>query len=119
MIGFENSAIEGSLRVLSQGWQPVSSPGSARLKFAQPVLLVIDEIHYLPVSPDSALPFFQLINAGRERVPTVLTSNKGFEDWGGRFAQGGLVGRHARSTASSRPLEPTRFSPICAQCSQN
>ena len=26
--------------------------------------------------------FFQLINARYERVSTVLTSNKGFEEWG-------------------------------------
>ena len=26
--------------------------------------------------------FFQLINARHERASTVLTSNKGFEDWG-------------------------------------
>ena len=27
--------------------------------------------------------FFQLINARHERASTVLTSNKGFEEWGG------------------------------------
>ena len=27
--------------------------------------------------------FFQIINARHERASTVLTSNKGFEDWGG------------------------------------
>ena len=27
--------------------------------------------------------FFQLINARHEKASTVLTSNKGFEDWGG------------------------------------
>ncbi len=27
--------------------------------------------------------FFQLINARHERASTMLTSNKGFEEWGG------------------------------------
>ena len=54
-----------------------------RLKIlTYPSLLVIDEIGYLPVSPTGAMLFFQLINRRYERVSTVLTSNKGFEEWG-------------------------------------
>ena len=45
-------------------------------------LLVIDEIGYLPVSQTGAMLFFQLINRRYERASTVLTSNKGFEEWG-------------------------------------
>ena len=53
-----------------------------RLKvLTHPALLVVDEIGYLPVSRDGV--FFQLINARHERASTVLTSNKGFEEWGG------------------------------------
>ena len=48
-----------------------------------PALLVVDEIGYLPVNQDGAVLFFQLINARHEKASTVLTSNKGFEDWGG------------------------------------
>ena len=44
---------------------------------------MVDEIGYLPVSRDGAVLFFQLINARHERASTVLTSNKGFEEWGG------------------------------------
>ena len=47
-----------------------------------PALLVVDEIGYLPVSRDAAVLFFQLVNARHERASTVLTSNKGFEEWG-------------------------------------
>ena len=47
-----------------------------------PSLLVIDEIGYLPVSQSGAMFFFQLINRRYERASTVLTSNKGFEEWG-------------------------------------
>ena len=55
-----------------------------RLKvLTHPALLVVDEIGYLPVSRDGAVLFFQLINARHERASTVLTSNKGFEEWGG------------------------------------
>ena len=41
-----------------------------------------EQISYLPVSQDGAVLFFQLINARHERASTVLTSNKGFEEWG-------------------------------------
>ena len=55
-----------------------------RLKvLTHPALLVVDEIGYLPLSQDGAVLFFQLINARHERAATVLTSNKGFEEWGG------------------------------------
>lgn len=54
-----------------------------RLKtLTYPSLLVVDEIGYLPVSPTGAMLFFQLINRRYERAATVLTSNKGFEEWG-------------------------------------
>ena len=56
---------------------------SRRLRvLTYPALLVVDEIGYLPVTQDGAVLFFQLINARHERASTVLTSNKGFEDWG-------------------------------------
>jgi DNA replication protein DnaC len=46
----------------------------------------VDEIGYLPISPTGATLFFQLINRRYEHASTVLTSNKGFEDWGGCWA---------------------------------
>ena len=56
---------------------------SRRLRvLTHPALLVVDEIGYLPVSQDGAVLFFQLVNARHERASTVLTSNKGFEEWG-------------------------------------
>lgn len=45
-------------------------------------LLIVDEIGYLPVIWNGAVLFFQLINTRYEHASTVLTSNKGFEDWG-------------------------------------
>jgi DNA replication protein DnaC len=54
-----------------------------RLKtLTHPSLLVVDEIGYLPISQSGAMLFFQLINRRYEHASTVLTSNKGFEEWG-------------------------------------
>ena len=54
-----------------------------RLKtLTHPALLVVDEIGYLSVTSNGAKLFFQLINSRYGRASTVLTSNKGFEDWG-------------------------------------
>ena len=50
-----------------------------------PSLLVVDEIGYLPINHGGAVPFFQLMNRRYERASTVLTSNKGFEEWGHIF----------------------------------
>jgi len=49
---------------------------------SHPAILVVDEIGYMPVNRDGAVLFFQLINARYEHASTVLTSNKGFEEWG-------------------------------------
>jgi DNA replication protein DnaC len=57
-----------------------------RLKvLTHPSLLVVDEIGYLPISRTGAMLFFQLMTRRYERASTVLTSNKGFEDWGSVF----------------------------------
>ncbi len=54
-----------------------------RLKMlTHPALLVVDEIGYLPINDTGAMLFFQLINRRYEQASTVLTSNKGFEEWG-------------------------------------
>ena len=71
---------------------------SRRLRvLTHPALLVVDEIGYLPVNQDGAVLFFQLINARHERASTVLTSNKGFEDWGG------VLGRRSHGGGPHRP----------------
>ncbi|MXX90366.1 MAG: hypothetical protein F4213_15810 [Boseongicola sp. SB0677_bin_26] len=80
-----------------------------RLKvLTHPALPVVDEIGYLPVSQDGAVPFFQLINARHGRASTVLTSNKGFEEWGGvpRLSPG------ARAP-EGRPACPSTAAPNC------
>ena len=47
-----------------------------------PSLMVVDEIGYLPVSQTGAVLFFQLMSRRYEHASTVMTSNKGFEEWG-------------------------------------
>jgi len=51
-----------------------------------PRLLIIDEIGYLPLNRQEASLFFRLVARRYERASMVLTSNKGFVDWGEVFA---------------------------------
>lgn len=48
-------------------------------------LLIVDEIGYLPITPGGANLFFQLVNARYERGSMILTSNRGFAEWGEIF----------------------------------
>jgi len=50
--------------------------------YTRPKLLVIDEVGYLPLDSKGANLFFQLISARYERGSIILTSNKGFGEWG-------------------------------------
>jgi DNA replication protein DnaC len=57
-----------------------------RLRFlCRPQLLIVDEIGYLPVVPGGGNLFFQLVNARYERGAMILTSNRGFAEWGEVF----------------------------------
>ena len=76
----------GTLAALIESLTEAKAAGNLtrRLRvLTHPALLVVDEIGYLPINQDGAVLFFQLINARHEKASTVLTSNKGFEDWGG------------------------------------
>jgi len=48
-------------------------------------LLVVDEIGYQPVVPGGGNLFFQLVNARYEKGAMILTSNRGFAEWGELF----------------------------------
>jgi len=48
-------------------------------------LLIVDEIGYLPVGSSGGNLFFQLVNACYEKTAMILTSNRGFADWGEIF----------------------------------
>ena len=48
-------------------------------------LLIVDEIGYLPIGAGAGNLFFQLVNARYERGAMILTSNRGFAEWGEVF----------------------------------
>ena len=78
----------GSLADLIASLEEAQTAGrlAHRLKtLTHPSLLIVDEIGYLPITRNGAMLFFQLMSRRYERVATVLTSNKGFEDWGTIF----------------------------------
>jgi DNA replication protein DnaC len=53
--------------------------------FCRPALLIVDEIGHLPVVSGGGNLFFQLVNARYERGAMILTSNRGFAEWGEVF----------------------------------
>jgi DNA replication protein DnaC len=78
----------GSLADLIASLEEAQAAGrlDRRLKtLTYPALLVVDEIGYLPISHNGAMLFFQLMSRRYERAASVLTSNKGFEEWGSIF----------------------------------
>jgi DNA replication protein DnaC len=59
-----------------------------RIRFyARPALLIVDEIGYLPITAGGANLFFQLVNARYEKAAMILTSNRGFAEWGEVFGE--------------------------------
>lgn len=56
-------------------------------------MLILDEIGYLPMNREEASLFFRLLNRRYEKASIILTSNKGFADWGEMF------GDHVLATA--------------------
>lgn len=57
-----------------------------RLRFyCRASLLIVDEIGYLPVVAGGGNLFFQLVNARYEKGSMILTSNRGFREWGEVF----------------------------------
>ncbi len=53
--------------------------------YARPSLLVVDEVGYLPITQGGANLFFQLVNARYEKGAMILTSSRGFAEWGEVF----------------------------------
>ena len=54
--------------------------------YLSPSVLVIDELGYLPLDQSSANWIFQVVSRRADRGSIVLTSNRGFGDWGQVFA---------------------------------
>lgn len=58
-----------------------------RLKsYASPSLLILDEIGYLPLDKLQSNLLFQVVARRYERGSLIVTSNKGFSEWGEVFA---------------------------------
>jgi DNA replication protein DnaC len=75
----------GTLADLVTSLEEARAAGALKRRLAvlaAPSLLLVDEIGYLPVSQAGATLFFQLISRRYEHASTVMTSNKGFEEWG-------------------------------------
>ena len=74
--------------ISSPRWPRPSAKGvlRERIRFlCRSALLVVDEIGYLPITPGGGNLFFQLVNARYEKGAMILTSNRGFAEWGEIF----------------------------------
>jgi DNA replication protein DnaC len=64
--------------------------GNAQYKlrnYLAPTVLVIDELGYLPMDQASAHWVFEVVRRRYEKeAPIILTSNRGFSDWGQVFS---------------------------------
>ena len=54
--------------------------------YLSPSVLVVDELGYLPLDQPSANWIFQVVSRRADRGAIILTSNRGFADWGQVFA---------------------------------
>lgn len=52
---------------------------------AKPRLLIVDELGYLPLDPDAAHLFFQLVSRRYEKGAMLITSNRSVAEWGSVF----------------------------------
>jgi DNA replication protein DnaC len=78
----------GSLADIVAALARAEREGALREKiryFCRFALLIVDEIGYLPVIPGGGNLFFQLVNARYEKGAMILTSNRGFAEWGEIF----------------------------------
>ncbi len=82
------SVYRGSLADLIEGLGKAEREGRLVEKirfYARTSLLIVDEIGYLPITTGGANLFFQLVNARYEKGAMILTSNRGFAEWGEVF----------------------------------
>jgi len=70
--------------------------------FSKPKLLIVDELGYLPLEPDAAHLFFQLVSRRCERGAMLVTSNRSAGEWGAVFGDP-VVARDPRPAAAPQP----------------
>ena len=56
------------------------------LALSKPKLLIVDELGYLPLEPQAAHLFFQLVSRRYEKGAMLITSNRNVGEWGTVFA---------------------------------
>ena len=56
------------------------------LALSKAKLLIVDELGYLPLEPDAAHLFFQLVSRRYEMGAMLITSNRSVAEWGTVFA---------------------------------
>lgn len=59
--------------------------------YAKPKLLIVDELGYLPLEPDAAHLFFQLVSKRYERGAMLVTSNRAIGERGSIFGDAVVV----------------------------
>src|SRR5919206_2104594 len=67
--------------------------GSAQYRLRRylgPSVLVVDELGYLPLDQASANWIFQVVSRRYDKGSIILTSNRGFADWGQVFADSSI-----------------------------
>lgn len=60
-------------------------------RYANPDLLLIDEVGYLATSANHADLLFQIINSRYEQRSTIITTNKPFSEWGDVFPNSACI----------------------------
>ena len=78
--------------------------------YLAPKVLIVDEFGIWPYDRESATAFFTLVSARYERGSVILTSNKGFGEWGGRYSHR-LGGTGPAAAPQPRPEYPGRKLP--------
>ena len=56
------------------------------MALSKPKLLIVDELGYLPLEPQAAHLFFQLVSRRYEKGAMLITSNRNVGEWGTVFA---------------------------------
>ena len=94
-------AIDAGYSTLFTTWTDLSDTvkaalGTDRLPkvmsvYTRPKLLVVDEIGYIPADHKTATQFFRIVADRYEKGAMILTSNKGYAEWGTIFGDQALA----------------------------
>ena len=57
------------------------------MALSKPKLLIVDELGYLPLEPQAAHLFFQLISRRYEKGAMLITTNRNVGEWPTVFAE--------------------------------